>query len=494
MVARRTGSSRQPPTVVIRVRGSRVDGGKTPVRSRPPCRRLVLHRTSTPLDRTVRPRGRPAAQQATCAVHVSCTLARTMTTISPDIDLAALIADTEAEILRARRRPRPVDRTALYEMVRYHLGLDGSGASARQADAAAARPARLPLDRGRPPRGPCPAPRPSSWATTSASSTTTSRTATSSAATGRRSGPSTACPGDQHRRHAVHPVADRAPSADATSGSRDAKVLRADAPVRRDLPRPVRGPVHRHLRRASTDELMSVELYFDMIGRKTAALIAGVDRGGRAAGHRRRRRSSRATAASAGRWASRSSSTTTCSGIWGEEQATGKEPSDLAQAQEDAAGASTRSSTPAPRTGPGCASSMPPADPTPTDVAEVVAILERAGAREYTRDRGPPLPRRGAGRARRRGRRRGRRRADAPRTDHRLGHHRLRSPAPAPGPLTAAARSRASGRTRRRSGVAWLAHDQHLAHAPAVGRLDGQASARRPRPRRPASGTPPMRW
>ena len=34
------------------------------------------------------------------------------------------------------------------------------------------------------------------------------------------------------------------------------------------------------------DEVMSVERYFDMIGRKTAALIAGVDRGRRAARHR----------------------------------------------------------------------------------------------------------------------------------------------------------------------------------------------------------------
>ena len=47
-----------------------------------------------------------------------------------------------------------------------------------------------------------------------------------------------------------------------------------DAPVRRDLPGAVRGPVHRHRDERARTTPMSVELYFDMIGRKTAALIA----------------------------------------------------------------------------------------------------------------------------------------------------------------------------------------------------------------------------
>ena len=49
-------------------------------------------------------------------------------TTSTDIDLDQLIADTEAEILRlvADRDP---STHGLYEMVRYHLALDGSGAS-----------------------------------------------------------------------------------------------------------------------------------------------------------------------------------------------------------------------------------------------------------------------------------------------------------------------------------------------------------------------------
>ena len=51
-----------------------------------------------------------------------------MTTAPPDIDLAALIADTETEIMRLVQDRGPSTR-GLYEMVRYHLALDGSGAS-----------------------------------------------------------------------------------------------------------------------------------------------------------------------------------------------------------------------------------------------------------------------------------------------------------------------------------------------------------------------------
>src|SRR5688572_27307743 len=52
---------------------------------------------------------------------------RTMTTAPTDIDLAELIADTEGEIVRLVRDRDPSTH-GLYEMVRYHLALDGSGA------------------------------------------------------------------------------------------------------------------------------------------------------------------------------------------------------------------------------------------------------------------------------------------------------------------------------------------------------------------------------
>ena len=51
-----------------------------------------------------------------------------MTTATPDIDIAALIADTEGEIVRLVQDRDPSTH-GLYEMVRYHLALDGSGAS-----------------------------------------------------------------------------------------------------------------------------------------------------------------------------------------------------------------------------------------------------------------------------------------------------------------------------------------------------------------------------
>ena len=49
-----------------------------------------------------------------------------MTTASPDLDLAELIADTEGEIVRLVRDRDPSTH-GLYEMVRYHLALDGKG-------------------------------------------------------------------------------------------------------------------------------------------------------------------------------------------------------------------------------------------------------------------------------------------------------------------------------------------------------------------------------
>ena len=51
-----------------------------------------------------------------------------MTSAPPDIDLATLIADTEGELVRLVRDRDPSTH-GLYEMVRYHLALDGSGAS-----------------------------------------------------------------------------------------------------------------------------------------------------------------------------------------------------------------------------------------------------------------------------------------------------------------------------------------------------------------------------
>jgi geranylgeranyl diphosphate synthase type I len=51
-----------------------------------------------------------------------------MTATLPDLDLSELIADTEREILRLVQ-DRDASTHGLYEMVRYHLALDGTGAN-----------------------------------------------------------------------------------------------------------------------------------------------------------------------------------------------------------------------------------------------------------------------------------------------------------------------------------------------------------------------------
>ena len=51
-----------------------------------------------------------------------------MTTTLPELDLAELIADTEGEIVRLVQDRDPSTH-GLYEMIRYHLALDGSGSN-----------------------------------------------------------------------------------------------------------------------------------------------------------------------------------------------------------------------------------------------------------------------------------------------------------------------------------------------------------------------------
>ena len=65
-------------------------------------------------------------QQATFYEHV-CVPSRYTAgamTITRDIDLGILLADTEAEILRVVA-DRDATTAGVYEMIRYHLGLDG---------------------------------------------------------------------------------------------------------------------------------------------------------------------------------------------------------------------------------------------------------------------------------------------------------------------------------------------------------------------------------
>ena len=137
---------------------------------------------------------------------------------------------------------------------------------------------------------------------------------------------------------------------------------------------------------SESDELMSVELYFDMIGRKTAALIAASIEAGALLATDDDEVDRPLPRLRLGARASRSSSTTTSSGIWGAEQATGKEPSDIARHKKtlpviyafEHAGPEDRERL---------ARALRATAARPTaDVAEIVAILERTGARDFTRD------------------------------------------------------------------------------------------------------------
>ena len=82
---------------------------------------------------------------------------------------------------------------------------------------------------------------------------------------------------------------------------------------------------------AEHDERLSVDFYFDMIGRKTAALIAGVGAGRRDAGDRRRGASIEAYRGFGWSLGIAFQLNDDLLGIWGDEETTGKEPSDLAK-------------------------------------------------------------------------------------------------------------------------------------------------------------------
>ncbi len=194
-----------------------------------------------------------------------------MTTAQPVLDAAALIADTEAEILRvvSNRDPSTV---GVYEMVRYHLGLDGSGASAGK---------RM---------------RPLLGLLAYASIAGDYRPALPGAAAVELGHNFSLVhddieDGDRERRHrptvwALHGVAQAINTGDmlfslsrmalhrlSDLGFTDTKVLRLMRLYDETCVALCEGQ-YIDIATSESDERMSVELYFDMIGRKTAALIA----------------------------------------------------------------------------------------------------------------------------------------------------------------------------------------------------------------------------
>jgi geranylgeranyl diphosphate synthase type I len=136
---------------------------------------------------------------------------------------------------------------------------------------------------------------------------------------------------------------------------------------------------------AEHDERLSVDFYFDMIGRKTAALIAASVQAGAllATDDERIIEAYRGFGWSLGIAFQLNDDLL---GIWGDEQTTGKEPSDLAKHKKtlpviyalERASDNERERL---------RDIISMSDASAADIAEARAIIDRSGAREYTRAR-----------------------------------------------------------------------------------------------------------
>jgi geranylgeranyl diphosphate synthase type I len=304
-----------------------------------------------------------------------------MTATIPDLDLVELIADTEGEIVRLVRDRDPSTH-GLYEMVRYHLALDGSGASGGK---------RL---------------RPLLGLLAFASITGEHRRALPGAAAVELGHNFSLVhddieDGDRERRHrptlwTVHGVPQAINTGDTLFslsrialhrltdlGFSDAKVLRLMRLYDETCLALCEGQ-YLDIATSQSDELMSVEAYFDMIGRKTAALIAASIEAGALLATDDEAVIARYRAFG---WALGIAFQINDDllGIWGAEQSTGKEASDIARRKKtlpviyafEHAGPEDRTRL---------AALYGNGGPSQADVAEIVAILERTGARDYTRD------------------------------------------------------------------------------------------------------------
>jgi geranylgeranyl diphosphate synthase, type I len=303
-----------------------------------------------------------------------------MSTVSSDLDLATLLADTEAEILRVVSDRDP-STTGVYEMIRYHLGLDGSSGPRGKrmrpllgllayASIAGDHHAALPgaaavelghnfslvhddIEDGDTERRH----RPTLWALYGV--------------------PQAINTGDlifSLSRVALHRLTDL--------GFPDGKVLRLMRLYDETCVMLCEGQ-YIDIATSAADEPMTVELYFDMIGRKTAALIAGSIEAGallatddEAVISRYRRFG----------WALGLAFQLNDDllGIWGQEQKTGKEPTDVARHKKTLPVLyAFEKATPTDRARLAELYTMP--EPGDAEVAEIVAILERTGADVYTR-------------------------------------------------------------------------------------------------------------
>jgi geranylgeranyl diphosphate synthase type I len=297
-----------------------------------------------------------------------------------DLDLDVLLGDTEAEILRVIGAHDPAT-AGVYEMIRYHLGLDGTDG---------ARGKRM-----RPLLG-----------LLAYASIAGDHTAALPGAAAVELGHNFSLvhddieDGDTERRHratlwTLHGVPQAINTGDlifslsrialhrlSDLGFSDAKVLRLMRLYDETCVRLCEGQ-YLDIASSAADAPMSVELYFDMIGRKTAALIsASIEAGALLAtddedviaGYRRFG------------WALGIAFQLNDDllGIWGEQRRTGKEPTDLARRKKTLPVLyAFEHASPIDRDR--LAALYTIAEPTDAEVAETVDILERTGAQSFTR-------------------------------------------------------------------------------------------------------------
>ncbi len=296
-----------------------------------------------------------------------------------DFDLPVLIADVEAEIFRLAVDRDPSTR-GMYEMVRYHMGLDGSGSSGKRL-------------------------RPLLGLLAYASITGEYAPALPGAAAVELGHNFSLIhddieDGDRERRHrptlwTLHGIPQAVNTGDAVFvlsrvalhrltelGFSDAKVLRLMRLYDATCLALCEGQ-YIDIWTGEHDITMTVDLYFDMIGRKTAALIsASIEAGALLATDdeaviTRYRKFGWALGLAF-------QLNDDLLGIWGQEQATGKEPTDLAKHKKTLPVIfALEHATPADRAHLEAVYAHP--DPGVGEIAEAVAILERTGARDYTR-------------------------------------------------------------------------------------------------------------
>lgn len=300
--------------------------------------------------------------------------------LSTSPEIAQLIADTEAEIARLVESTDPTT-AGVYEMCRYHLGLDGSGSTGKRM-------------------------RPLLGLLAYASITGDHRGALPGAAAVELGHNFSLVhddieDSDRERRHrptlwALHGIPQAINTGDmlfslsrvalhrlTDLGFSDRTVLRLMRLYDHTCVALCEGQ-YLDIWMSDHDDALSVELYFDMIGRKTAALIAASIEAGAVLATEDEAIIARYRAFG---WdlGLAFQLNDDLLGIWGPERATGKEPTDLARKKKTLPVIyAFEHAEPVDRTRLGELYGQKRIDAR--GVAELTAILERVGAREYTRD------------------------------------------------------------------------------------------------------------